>query len=179
MNITPKPGPNRLLISLVVGAIVLGVVLVLLSRAFGENTTIVAKPAPSFAIRDAQGHVVRLANFKDKALIVCFLATWDKNCQEQMTVLNNLLKGYNETNLVVIGLALDQTTAEMVKAYAEQQHLDYPVYLADYDTIMAFGGLTKIPTMFVIDKYQNVIQQHVGVTETNVLSGEVNAILKQ
>lgn len=179
MNISPKPGPNRLLISLVVGVIVLTVVLVLLSRAFGESNVIEAKPAPSFKIKDVPGRVIKLANFKDKALIVCFLATSDKNCQEQMTILNNLLKVYNETNLAVLGLALDQTSPQLVRAYAEQQHLDYPLYLADYDIIMAFGGLTAIPTMFVIDKYQNIIQKHVGVTETNILSAEVNAILKQ
>jgi len=179
MNISPKPGHNRLLISLVVGAVVLVGVLILLSRAFGEGEVREAKPAPSFKVRDMQGRVVKLADFKDKALIVCFVATWDKHCQEQMTTLNSLIKVYSETNLAVLGLALDQTSAQTVKTYAEQQHLGYPLYLADYNTIMAFGGLTAIPTMFVIDKNQNIIQKYVGVTETNILSADVTAILKQ
>src|SRR5579859_1581133 len=101
MNITPKPGHSRLLISLIVGAAILVTVLVFLSRAFGESDVRDAKPAPSFVVRDLQGHAVKLANFKDKALLVCFLATWDKNCQEQITILNDLLKGYGETNLAV------------------------------------------------------------------------------
>jgi peroxiredoxin len=179
MNIRPNAWHARLVIALVVGFIVLLAVIVLLGRAFGANEVREAKPAPSFAFKVGHGRTIKLADFKNKALIVCFLATWDKHSQEQMGILNDLLKQYSETNLAVLGLALDQTTPESVRDYAEQQHLNYPVYLADYDMIQGFGGLTAIPTMFVIDKNQTIIQKYIGVTETNVLDVDVKAIAKQ
>ena len=55
----------------------------------------------------------------------------------------------------------------------------YPLYQPDYDIIQAFGGLTAIPTLFVIDKNQNIIQKYVGVTEANVLEADLKAIFKQ
>ncbi len=179
MNIRPNAGTCRLIISLTVGVIVLLTVMVLLRRAFGESEIRVAKPAPSFALKVAQGRTIKLADFKNKALIVCFLATWDGPSQEQMRILNDLSKQYGETNLAMLGLALDQTRPELVKAYAEQQHLNYPLYLPDYDLIQAFGGLTAIPTTFVIDKNQNIIQTYVGVTATNALDADLKAILKE
>lgn len=179
MTTRPSRGPSRLILSLVAGLVVSLTVGGLLRRAFGEDLIRLAKPAPSFTIKLAPGKTVKLANFKDKALIVCFVATWDSFCQKQMVVLNDLQKQYGETNLAVLGLALDQSRPELVKAYAEQHHLNYPVYLADYDIIQAFGSLTAIPTTFVIDKNQNIIQTYVGITETNVLDADLKAIAKQ
>jgi peroxiredoxin len=173
MNIKPDARRGRLLISLVVGLVVL------LGRAFGANEAREAKPAPLFTFKDERGRVIKLTDFKAKPLLVCFLATWDKHSQKQMEILNDLLKQYSETNFAVLVLALDQTGSQSIKAYAEQQHLDYPLYVATYEMIQAFGGLTAIPTTFVIDKNQNIIQKYVGVTETNVLDADVKAITKQ
>jgi peroxiredoxin len=170
-----KPSYRLLMAGIIVSLAVVG----LLRGAFGEDQIRVARPAPSFTIKLAPGRAVKLANFKDKALIVCFLATWDNFSQKQMTVLNDLQKQYGETNLAVLGLVLDQSRPDLVKAYAEQHHLNYPLYLANYDLIQSFGGLTAMPTTFVIDKNQNIIQTYVGVTETNVLDADLKAISKQ
>jgi peroxiredoxin len=179
MNMRPNAWTGRLLLSLAVGLAILLVVIVLLGRAFGETDVRVAKPAPSFVLKDARGQTIKLADFKDKALIVCFFATRDDPSQKQVVILNDLVKKYSETNLAVLGVVLSQTGYPPTEDYAAQQHLRYPLYVADYNVILAFGGLTAIPTMFVIDKNQNIIQKYVGVTETNVLETDVKAILKQ
>jgi peroxiredoxin len=181
MNIKPNTGPSRLTISLAVGCVVLLVVIVLLSRAFGAAPaeTRTATPAPHFLLKIGRGKFLRLADFKGKALIVCFLIPGDKPSQKEALILNDLLKEYSETNLAVLGLALEQPGARQMKAFAEEQGLDYPLYAPDYDIIQAFGGLTAIPTLFVIDKNQNIIQKYVGITETNVLQADLKAIFKQ
>jgi peroxiredoxin len=178
MNTRPNAPMNRLLISLVVGLAILLTVIVLLGRAFGQSDVRVAKPAPSFVLKDAQDRPVKLADFKGKGLIVCFLTTSDKNCQKQMEILNSVLKQCGGTNLVVLGLSVDQAISQGAKVYVAQQPLNYPLCSADYDTVAAFGGLTAIPTTFIIDGNQNIIQEYVGVTETNVLCTDVRAMSK-
>ena len=180
MNAKPNAGPSRLTISLAVGCVVLLVVIVLLSRAFGAtNDARTATAAPSFSLKIGRGQFVKLADFKGKALIVCFFATGDKPSERQALILNDLLKEYSETNLAVLGLVLEQPGAQRMKSFAEEQGLGFPLYPPDYDTIQAFGGLTAIPTLFVIDKNQNIIQKYVGVTEANVLQADLRAIFKQ
>jgi peroxiredoxin len=93
--------------------------------------------------------------------------------------LNDLLKENSETNLAVLGLVLEQPGAQRMKNFAEEQGLSFPLYPPDYDTIQAFGGLTAIPALFVIDKNQNIIQKYVGVTEASVLEADLRAIFKQ
>jgi peroxiredoxin len=180
MNTKPNMGPSRLTISLAVGIVVLLVVIVLLSRAFGAtNDARTATAAPSFSLKIGRGQFVKLADFKGKALIVCFLATGDGPSKRQVLILNDLLKEYSETNLTVLGLALEQPGSQQMKAFAEEQRLGFPLYAPDYDIIQAFGGLTAIPTLFVIDKNQNIIQKYVGVTDANVLEANLKAIFKQ
>ena len=180
MNAKPNMGPSRLTISLAVGIVVLLVVIVLLSRAFGAtNEARTAIPAPSFSLKIGRGQFVKLTDFKGKALIICFFATGDKPSQKQVPILNDLLKEYSETNLAVLGLVLEQPGSKPMKTFAEEQGLGFPLYPPDYDIIQAFGGLTAIPTLFVIDKNQNIIQKYVGVTEANVLEANLKAIFKQ
>ena len=179
MSIKPNTRTGQLLISLTAGLIVVLAVMGTLRRAFGEDEVRVARPAPLFVLKVAKDQTVKLTDFKNKALLVCFLATSDDYCQQQVKILNDLQKNYGETNLAVLGFALDQKRPELVKVYAEQHHLTYPLYLADYNLVKGFGGLTSIPTTFVIDKNQNIIQTYVGVTETNVFDDYLKAIAKQ
>jgi peroxiredoxin len=179
MNIQPHAWRRRRLIPLFLGAIAAVAVILPLSRAFGGNNVRVAQPAPSFVMKEAHGKTIKLTDFKNKALILCFLATWDEPSRKQMGILNDMVGQYGETNLAVLALALDQTGPDSLKAYAEKQHLRYALHVADYDVIQTFGGLTSIPVTIVIDKNQNMIDKFVGVTETNVLDADVRAILKQ
>ena len=168
------------MIPLVVGFVVLVVVLVLLSRAFGATNDVhVASPAPSFSLRVGQEPAVKLSDFRGKALIVCFLAAGDKYSQKQMPILDGLLKEYGETNLAVLCVAFEQSGSEPIKNYAEEQGLNLPLYPATYEIVQAFGGLTAVPTLFVIDKNQNIIQKYVGITESNALSTQLKAVFKQ
>jgi peroxiredoxin len=179
MIVQPHAQPNRLLMPLFAGAIALLAIILVIGRASGENTIREAQPAPLFVLKEPHGPTVKLTDFKNRALIVCFFATWDQPSRKQLGILNDLVGLYGETNIAMLALALDQTSRDSLKTYAEQQHLRYALHGANYDVIQAFGGLTAIPTTYVIDKNQNVIDKYVGVTETNVLDADVKAILKQ
>src|SRR6266404_6349200 len=187
MNAKSNAWLSRLTISLMVGFVVLLLVILMLGRAFGATNDAhaatpdvrTAVPAPLFSLKIGRGQTIKLTDFKGKALIVCFFATGDSPSQRQMPILSSLLKEYSETNLAVLGLVFEQPGGQPMKAYAEQQGLGFPLYPPDYDVIQAFGGLTSIPTLFVIDKNQNIIQKYIGVTEVNTLEADLRAILKQ
>jgi peroxiredoxin len=161
------------------GGVALVAVSLLLGGAFGQNTIRQAQPAPPFVMKEANGKTIKLTDFKNKAVIICFLTTSDEPSRKQMGMLNDMVGHYGETNLAVLALAIGQTGPDSLKTYAEQQHLRYPLHVADYDLVQTFGGLTSIPLTIVIDKNQNIIDRFVGVTETNALDADVRAILKQ
>lgn len=179
MNTQPNTWRSRFLVPMFASGIALLGLMFFFGRAAAENNVRVAQPAPAFVLKEPHGKTIKLTDFRNKALIVCFVATWDKPSRKQMAILNDMVDRYGETNLAVLALAVDQREPGSVKAFAEKQHLRYALHVADYDLIQTFGGLTSIPITFVIDKNQNVIDKYVAVTETNALDADVRAILKQ
>jgi peroxiredoxin len=178
MNGKWNPGLARLVIPLLVGVLVLLAVLVLLSRAFGEGDVHVLKRAPAFALKDTDGHAVKLADFTDKALIICFVVTWDEPSLKQIAILSDVLKEHNDKELAVLAMAVEQAESQSTKSYVEQQHPSFPFLVVDYKTIQAFGGLNAVPTTFVINKGHNIIQRHIGITEKKVLEDELKTVLQ-
>jgi len=51
--------------------------------------------------------------------------------------------------------------------------------VADYDTIQAFGGLTAVPTTFVITKDQQIVRRYVGIVERESLDTNFGAAIPQ
>ncbi len=179
MNTQRNVSRSRVLIPPLPGALALIAGLMLLGLAFAQTSVRVAQPAPAFAWKEANGKTIKLTDFENKALIICFFGTGDEPSRKQVRILNDLLGEHGETNLAILALAIDQTNPAPLKVYQQKEHLHFTPHVADYDTIQAFGGLSSIPASFVIDKNQNIIDKFVGVTETNVFDVDVKAILKQ
>jgi peroxiredoxin len=172
--------PNPTLLRVVVPAfLALLAALALPGHAFGENETNATKRAPAFTLRDTQDNVVKLADFAGKPLIVSFVVTWDEPSLKQIDKLAELRKTHGEKELGILVVAIEQTERQTTKTYVDQQHPAFPFVVADYPTISAFGGLTAVPTTFVIDKDQNIIQRHEGVTEKKTFETELKMVIGQ
>jgi peroxiredoxin len=168
MNAKRNPFVARLAFSLAIGLLALLVVLVLRGRALAEDEASATKHDPDFTLKDTDGRVVKLADFAGKTLIVSFVVTWDEPSREQIKILSELLKEQGDKELVILAMAIEQAGQPTTKAYVEQEHPSFPFLVANYETIRAFGGVTAVPTTFVIDKERKIIRQHVGVTGLKV-----------
>ena len=67
-----------------------------------------AKPAPDPEMIDAQGYQKLLAQYRGKALLVTFWATWCEPCRDEYPMLNELARQYGPQGLHVVGISLDQ-----------------------------------------------------------------------
>jgi peroxiredoxin len=176
MDSKPNPWSERLVVHVLFGLLVASLVLILPGRAFGDNEARVLKPAPAFTLKDTQGNTVKLADFKGKALVISFVVTWDQLSLKQIEILSNLRKEHGEKDLAVLAVAVEQPEKQTTKVYVEQHHPSFPFFVANYETISAFGGLTAVPTTFVIDKEHNIVQKHVGVTGKSILEADLRGV---
>jgi peroxiredoxin len=153
------------------------------ARTMGANPpaaeTRVAKPAPGFELKDTKGKVVKLSDFAGKTLIVLFWATWDKPSQKQIHDLVELQRQYENQGFSVVGISLDSQGPDVVKAYVETNHVNFPVLMATSDVVQGFGGLDAIPTLFILEPHHNIISRHVGITDKSVIEDELKAIFTQ
>ena len=104
----------------------------------------------TFQLTDLDGKPVRLADLRGKLVWLNFWASWCPPCQGETPVLRDISDAYRDKGLAVVGVAVQETTVDNVRAYAERYQLHYPIA---FDTSADIFGLYKVfalPTQFFI-----------------------------
>ena len=120
------------------------------------------KPAPAFTLRDLDGREVSPASLRGKVVIVNFWATWCGPCRAEIPDLVALQEKYKDT-LQVIGISEDEAGVEVVKRFAAEHRVNYPVAMTTPDVEKLFPGISALPTSFILDRESRVVQKHVGM----------------
>lgn len=141
---------------------------------------------PAFSIRDIEGRGISSADLKGKVTIVNFWATWCPPCRAEIPDLIALQEKYRD-RLQVIGMSEDEVSPEVVKKFAADHKMNYPVVMTPPELRKSFPGITALPTSFIIDREGRIVQKHVGMLnpvlteqETRALAGlPVNASIEE
>ena len=112
----------------------------------------VGMQAPDFTLRNLNGNLEGLNEFKDKVVILNFWATWCAPCLEEMPAFEKLYRRYRSQGLTVIAVSLDKGDKSKVEKFVDEHSLTFPVLL-DLDGIAEriYPSFT-IPFTYVIDK---------------------------
>lgn len=139
----------------------------------------IARAAPAFKLKNLDGAEVKLSDFDGKAMIVVFWATWDEWCRKQIPTLIELQQQYGTEGFTVLGISVDDKGTTVVKEFAAEHKINFPIVMTDLKVIHEFGGLTHVPTSFVIDKNHNIIQKRIGRVAKEVYEADLKAILRK
>ena len=158
-------------------AILLGVV-VWTNLAATESHPTSGALASEWKLQDADGKTVSSADFKGKVVVLDFWATWCAPCRAEIPGFVEMQKEYGKDGLAIVGASVDGADQiAAVKKFTQKFGINYPVVLADQETVRAFGGVDAIPTTFVIDREGKIVSRHIGFTETTELEKEIKALL--
>ncbi|MEE9165983.1 MAG: TlpA disulfide reductase family protein [Candidatus Neomarinimicrobiota bacterium] len=117
--------------------------------------------APDFTLTDLEGDSVSLSDFKGKVVILNFWATWCAPCREEIPGFIDLQTKY-EDDIVILGISVDEDGSEVVPRFVERFGVNYPVLYASAKVISDYGGITGIPTSFVLDRDLLIQRLYVG-----------------
>ena len=137
-----------------------------------------APPAPVFELADLDGEFVSIKKFEQPALIVMFWATWDHPSQRQASILNAIRNRLGTNQVEVIGISVDTNDAAQVKEFVTANKIQFPVLRYDSDVVAQFGGITDIPTLFVIDRNRNIYNRYIGLTPGAAVAADVELLQK-
>src|SRR5262245_26728136 len=118
--------------------------------------------APDFSLPDLKGHTVHLKDFRGKVVVLDFWATWCGPCKMEIPHFVELMKRHGEKGLEIVGVAMDETGADVVRPFVEKNALHYHVLLGDDYTANRFGGVNALPTTFVIDRGGHIARKYIG-----------------
>ena len=136
------------------------------------------KAAPEFALKDARGGTLTLANLKGKVVLLNFWATWCGPCKIEIPWFVDFEQRYRDQGLAVVGISMDEDGWEAVKPYIEAKKVNYRVVLGDDKTAQLYGGVESLPTTFLIDAEGKIASIHVGLVSKDVYDGEIQQLLK-
>lgn len=157
--------------------VILFVVLIVAGCSKGENGEGLSRSTPDFTLPAVDGSMVSMSDFSDKVIIVDFWATWCPPCQEMIPVLSKLHKKYSEKGLVVLGVSLDNEGLGFLGTFVHENMIPYKVVMGDRKISNAFGGVSTLPTLFMIDREGRLVRKLIGYHSYGQLEEQVKKYL--
>jgi cytochrome c biogenesis protein CcmG/thiol:disulfide interchange protein DsbE len=132
--------------------------------------------APPFSVQSLEGRAVRLSDFKGRAVVLDFWATWCGPCRASMPHLNTMQERYGERGLVVLGLSVDDLEPRVVRRYADRLRIKFRLAMADERILGLYGPIRSIPTTFFINRRGEVVRRVVGYIDEETLESYVQEL---
>lgn len=174
MNALRRISYLSLPISVVVGLLAFSFHVLRSQPATGQTEN---QPAPSWTLHDVHGKTISSADFQGKVVVLDFWATWCGPCLMEIPGYIELQTKYGENGLAMVGVSVDQAEPEVVARFAKQRGINYPIVMADQEIIEAFGGISAIPTTFIIDRHGNIRHHKVGAMPTEQFEAMIRPVL--
>lgn len=136
------------------------------------------KPAPGFSLTSLDGKKISLSDYKGKAVLVNFWATYCAPCKLEMPWLEEFNQKYASQGLVVLGIAADDAGKDDISKVANKTGVKYPILLADNKIEKAYGDISYLPMSFYVGRDGVVVEQTAGITGASS-KDEIEANIKK
>ena len=152
-------------------------------RASSRTTAeVAASPAVAnlFAqsMDDANGGTQALAQWKGKALVVNFWATWCGPCVEEMPALSALQTEVAPKNVRIVGIGIDSPSN--IKEFASKYKIAYPLYVAGMsgtELSKQFGNQTGgLPYTVLLGADGRILKTYIGKLKMDELRKDIAAL---
>lgn len=127
-----------------------------------STTDLIGEAMPSVTIVTADSKEKTSADFKGKKTVYVAWASWCPDCQQELPILNELRKNYQDTiEFVPVNLLVKGETPEKGQAYLKDNQLEFNYYSDKEKNFQHAMEIHSIPTMIFVDqegKIKNVIE---------------------
>ena len=141
------------------------------------------QPAPEFALQSLDGKTVHLSDFRGKAVLLNFWATWCEPCKIEMPWFIDFQKQYAASGLQIVGVAMDDADVKDIAKFAQDMHVDYPILTgkdADREKIAdTYGGVQFLPESFYLDKDGKILERAFGLKGRGEIEDNIKKALGQ
>ena len=180
----PEQGSGRNPLALLVVAVVAAAMLYfgfhMARRSGTEGITRMTKsaPAPDFTLDSLNGKSIRLSDFRGKAVLLNFWATWCGPCKIETPWLVELQNQYGSQGLQVVGIAMDDSSKEDIAKFAKDMGVNYPVLIGKEAVGDAYGGVPALPESFFIGRDGKIVDRIIGLKGRAEIEDSIKAALK-
>ncbi len=137
------------------------------------------QPAPDFELQSIDGKNIKLSDFRGKAVLLNFWATYCGPCKIEMPWFVALQNQYGPQGLQIIGVDMEDASTEDVAKFAKDMGVNYPILLGKEAVGQSYGGVDVLPTTFFIDRTGKVTGREFGLQSRSVFVDNIKKALGQ
>jgi peroxiredoxin len=131
------------------------------------KSTLVGAIAPDFVQNDTSNQPVNLKSFRGKYVFIDFWASWCRPCRAENPQLVKVFNEYKDKGLTVIGVSLDHSKTNWIKAIAKD-HLTW-TQVSDLqfwkNEVALLYGVKTVPQNFLIGPNGEIVDKGIPVSE--------------
>lgn len=133
--------------------------------AFNGMLPMLNRPmAKDFALKDVDGRVHTISQYRGKVVLINFWATWCPPCLKEMPSMERLWKELGGKGVAVLALNIGES-ADDVENFGFEHNLSFPLLLDQDDTTSRDWLVRGLPTSYVVDTQGRIVFQAIGERE--------------
>ncbi|MCM8854263.1 MAG: TlpA family protein disulfide reductase [Candidatus Thiodiazotropha sp.] len=122
------------------------------------------KPANDFSLPDLTGKIHQITDYRGKAYILNFWATWCAPCIKEMPALERAAEILQEQEILVLTVNSGETRQEIEK-FINKTPIKLPILLDGNSKVMDKWKVLALPTSYIVDVEGMVVARVVGGQE--------------
>jgi peroxiredoxin len=144
-----------------------------------QPAELIGSPAPDWQLETLSGQAHRLAQFRGRAVVLNFWATWCAPCRMETKWLAELYAKYKPDGLEVLGVSMDEASdrAEVVR-FAKFYGVNYSIFLHGQTVATDYGGIQYLPQTFFLDRTGKIVNVTRGIQDKETLEEDIQRILR-
>ena len=113
-------------------------------------------------LTDLDGNPVSLEELRGGPVWINFWASWCPPCQEELPVLRAIDQAYRDRGLHIVGVSVQESSPEDVRAYAETYGIDYTIGFDGRSEVFKAWLCFGLPTHYFLDADGVIQVRHYG-----------------
>src|SRR5260370_25284887 len=147
--------------------------------AGGTSAKLQGQLAPDFALASLDGQTLKLSDYRGKAVLLNFWATWCEPCKIEMPWFVDLQKKYGPQGLQVLGVAMDDASPKEIAEFAQKLGVNYPIVIGKEEVGTQYGGVQFLPSTFYIGRDGKILYRVFGLLSRSVIGSNIQKALAQ
>src|SRR3984893_4584128 len=136
-----------------------------------------SRVAPDFELKSLDGRIVKLSDFRGKAVVLNFWATYCAPCRVETPWLIDFYRQYKTQGLEIIGVSMDDGGPEQVNDFVKEMNIDYTILVGNHTVGDAYGGTRFLPQSFLIDREGRIVKSIFGIKSKSDFEENIKQLL--
>lgn len=142
-----------------------------------SSKALTGQAAPDFTLQSLEGKTVHLSDYRGKAVVLNFWATWCAPCKVEMPWFVELQKKYGAEGLQLVGVAMDDATPKEIADFAKEMGVNYPILIGKEAVGKAYGGVPFMPETFYINRGGKIVENAFGLKSRSEIEDNMKKII--